>query len=139
LVAVFIGTFENKVDRKGRISVPAPFRQTLSGMPFQGIVAFPSRRVTAIEACGMDLMEDLIAQQSTGSLLSDTPEDPASPIFYDLQQLAFDGDGRVILPQAFREFAGIETHGAFVGVGKLFQIWDPKRLADYRSQRMEGR
>lgn len=138
-MAVFIGTFENKIDRKGRISVPAPFRQTLSGLSFQGIVAFPSRRAPAIEGCGIDLMEDLIAAQSTESLLGETPEDPASKIFYDLQQLAFDGDGRVILPQAFRDFAGIDTYATFVGVGKLFQIWAPQQLAAYKGARTGGR
>ncbi|MEE8505288.1 MAG: MraZ N-terminal domain-containing protein, partial [Kiloniellales bacterium] len=56
-MAVFIGTFENKIDRKGRVSVPAPFRLTLAGQSFQGIVAFRSYRAAAIEACGIDFME----------------------------------------------------------------------------------
>ncbi len=55
-MAVFIGTFENKVDRKGRVSVPAQFRQTLAAQSFQGIVAFRSYRADAIEACGFDFM-----------------------------------------------------------------------------------
>ncbi|MCH7957248.1 MAG: MraZ N-terminal domain containing protein [Proteobacteria bacterium] len=57
-MAVFIGTFENKVDLKGRVSVPAQFRQTLAGQSFpnqsfQGIVVFRSYRAAAIEACGL--------------------------------------------------------------------------------------
>ena len=137
-MAVFIGTFENKIDRKGRISVPAAFRQTISGLPFQGIIAFPSRRAEAIEACGIDLMEELIAGETTGNLLSDQPQGPAARIFYDLQQLAFDGEGRVILPQSFRDYARIDGSGVFVGVGKLFQIWDPRQLADYRASQAGG-
>ena len=132
-VAVFIGTFENKVDRKGRVSVPATFRQSLAGLTFTGIIAFPSRRAAAIEACGMDLMEQLIAEQTSVNLLSEEPDGPASPLFYDLQQLPFDGDGRVILPPAFREFAGITDQATFVGVGKLFQIWDPRVLEAHRA------
>lgn len=131
-MAVFIGTFENKVDRKGRVSVPATFRQSLSGLTFTGIIAFPSRRAAAIEACGMDLMEQLIAEQASVNLLSEQPDGPASPLFYDLQQLPFDGEGRVIVPPSLREFAGITGQATFVGVGKLFQIWDPQRLDEHR-------
>lgn len=138
-MAVFIGTFENKVDRKGRVSVPATFRQTLAGLTFPGVIAFPSRRSSAIEACGMDLMEQLIAEQASVNLLSEQPDEPASPLFYDLQQLPFDGEGRVILPPSFRELAGITTQATFVGVGKLFQIWDPQRLEAHRKTQTGAR
>ncbi len=134
-MAVFIGTFENKVDRKGRVSVPAPFRQGLANLSYQGIVAFPSRRAEAIEACGIDLMEKMIDANSQVNLLDEAPGGPAAPIFYDLQQLPFDGEGRVILPAAFCDYAGIADYATFVGVGQLFQIWQPERLAEYKAGR----
>jgi MraZ protein len=112
--------------------VPATFRQSLAGLTFPGIIAFPSRRAAAIEACGMDLMEQLIAEQTSVNLLSEQPDGPASPLFYDLQQLTFDGEGRVILPPSLREFAGITAQATFVGVGKLFQIWNPEHLDQHR-------
>lgn len=80
----------------------------------------------------MDLMEQLIAEQASVNLLSEQPDGPASPLFYDLQQLPFDGEGRVIVPPSLREFAGITGQATFVGVGKLFQIWDPQRLDEHR-------
>ncbi len=138
-VAVFIGTFENKVDRKGRISVPAAFRQPLTGSSFQGIVAFPSRRAPAIEACGIDFLEQLVADQMDVDLMSDDAEDPAAQIFYELEKLGFDGDGRITVPSSFREIAGITDAATFVGVGKLFQIWQPERLAEHRAQRRAAR
>jgi MraZ protein len=137
-VAVFIGTFENKVDRKGRVSVPAPFRQALAELTYQGIVAFPSRRAEVIEACGQDLMEKLIADDMEVNLLNEAPDGPAAPIFYDLQQLPFDGEGRVILPASFRDYAAIDGAATFVGVGKLFQIWQPERLAQFKQTRRAG-
>ena len=137
-MAVFIGTFENKLDRKGRVSVPAPFRASLAGLSFQGIVAFPSRRAPAVEACGMDLMQKLIEEQDQINLLIDHSEGAAASIFYDLQQLSFDGDGRIVLPADLREFAGLDGQATFVGVGKLFQIWDPARLKEFRAQQAGG-
>lgn len=58
--APFLGTYFNKVDRKGRVSVPAPFRQVLAADPFQGIVCFASPRAKAIQGCGLGLMAELM-------------------------------------------------------------------------------
>ncbi len=132
-MAVFFGTFENKVDSKGRISVPAPFRQALAALPFQGIVAFRSYRVPAIEGCGMDFMEQLIASVSEIDLFSDEHDDLATTIFSDSLQLPFDGQGRIILPDAFCEHAGITDRAAFVGRGNMFQVWEPGRLEEHKS------
>jgi len=131
-VTVFLGTFENKVDRKGRVSVPSAFRDAIADQSFHGIVGFPSYRHPAIECCGMDLMADLGETMTDHDLFSDDHDDLATTIFADCQQLAFDGQGRVMLPQPFMEHAGIQHDAAFVGKGKLFQIWDPKTLEDHK-------
>jgi len=137
-VAFFIGTYENKVDRKGRVSVPSMFRQALAQAEFQGIVAFPSSRGSNIEACGMDKMLQVVAQAETENLLGKKPLKPAADIFYNLKQLAFDGDGRITLPTSFRELAGIADQAVFVGVGQLFQIWSPESLAERPSSDDDG-
>jgi MraZ protein len=132
-VAVFIGTFENKVDRKGRVSVPAQFRQALAGQSFQGIVAFRSYRAAAIEACGIDFMERLNdGMSSSMDLFSDAHDDLAATIFADSQQLPFDGDGRIILPALFGGHADISERAAFVGMGPIFQIWEPEALEAHK-------
>lgn len=133
-MAVFIGTFENKVDRKGRVSVPAPFRQVLAGQSFQGIVAFRSYRVPAVEACGIDFMERLNDSVASMDLFSDAHEDLTATIFADSQQLPFDGAGRIILPPHFAEHAGISERAAFVGRGSIFQIWQPDALARHKRE-----
>ena len=133
-MAVFIGTFENKIDRKGRVSVPAPFRLTLAGQSFQGIVAFRSYRAAAIEACGIDFMERLNDSMSALDFFSDAQDDLAATIFADSQQLPFDGDGRVMLPGQLAEHAGITERAAFVGKGPIFQIWQPAALVRYKEE-----
>ncbi len=133
-MAVFIGTFENKIDRKGRVSVPAPFRLTLAGQSFQGIVAFRSYRAAAIEACGIDFMERLNDSMTSLDFFSDAQDDLAATIFADSQQLPFDGDGRIILPGQLAEHAGITEHAAFVGKGPIFQIWQPDALERYKEE-----
>ena len=133
-MAVFIGTFENKVDRKGRVSVPVQFRQMLAGQSFQGIVAFRSYRAAAIEACGIDFMERLNDSVSSMDLFSDAHDDLAATIFADSRQLPFDGDGRIVLPPRLAEHAGIGERAAFVGKGSIFQIWEPAALEAHKDE-----
>jgi MraZ protein len=51
--------------------------------------------------------------------------------------LAFDDEGRVVLPEAFIAHAHIEERIAFVGLGRKFQLWDPERLAPIERMRLE--
>jgi len=133
-VPVFIGTFENKVDRKGRVSVPAPFRQAMATQSFPGIVAFRSYRAAAIEACGIDFMERLNESVAEMDLFSDAQDDLAATIFADSHQLAFDSEGRIMLPAEMAEHARITDRAAFVGKGPIFQIWQPELLNGYKQE-----
>ena len=126
-MALFLSTFVNKVDRKGRVSVPAPFRATLASQAFAGIVAFPSFKFPAVEGCGIDRMEEMSTRHDGLGQFSDDHESLAV-IFADAQQLPFDGEGRIVLPPALCEHAGISESAAFVGLGRTFQIWEPERF-----------
>lgn len=133
-MSVFIGTFENKVDRKGRVSVPAQFRQNLAGSKFPGIIAFRYHTPNAMEACSLEFMERLDRGVSDYDLFSEDYDDLAFSLFGDSIQLPFDGEGRVILTPAILETTGIEDRAAFVGKGQTFQIWEPKALVTRKSE-----
>jgi transcriptional regulator MraZ len=134
VVSVYFGTFENKVDRKGRVSVPAPFRQILATSAFQGIIAFRYHTPNAMEACSLEFMERLDRSVSDFDLFSEEHDDLAFNIFAESHQLPFDGEGRVILPAALLEITGIEERAAFVGKGPTFQIWEPAALQDRKAE-----
>jgi MraZ protein len=133
LVALFLSTFVNKVDRKGRVSVPASFRAALAGQSFAGIVAFRSFKAAAIEGSGIDRIEEMSARLDALDQFSEESESLAAAIFADSQQLAFDSEGRIVLPQALAEHAGITETAAFVGLGRTFQIWEPEAHAAHQS------
>ncbi len=124
-MALFLSTFINKLDKKGRVSVPAPFRIALSGQTFQGIVAFRSYKLPAIEGMGIDRMQRLSDSVDQLDLFSDVQDDLTATIFADAHMLGFDGDGRIVLPQALLEHANIKDSVAYVGHGATFQIWNP--------------
>lgn len=136
-MAVFIGTFENKVDKKGRVSVPAVFRQALGSEGFQGIIVFPSHRAPAVEACSMEFMEDLNGRVAGFDLFSETHDDLTFTIFSDSQPLGFDSEGRVGIPPQMLKGAGITDRAAFVGKGQTFQIWEPEALYQKKEEARE--
>jgi MraZ protein len=132
-VALFVSTFINKVDRKGRVSVPAPFRAALNGQSFHGIVAYRSLKLSAIEASGQDRLEDLVARLDQLPEMSDE-RNALTSILPDMQQIAFDGEGRIMLPPELAQHAGIGETAAFVGLGRSFQIWEPARFERHQAE-----
>ncbi|CAA7624688.1 Protein MraZ [Magnetospirillum sp. LM-5] len=135
-MGLFLSTFVNKVDRKGRVSVPASFRATLSVQPFQGIIAYRSFAHACIEGCGMDFMERLSDSAQNLDAFSPEQDDLSALIFADARQLAWDPEGRILLPEDVMAHAGITESCAFVGKGQTFQIWEPE---SYRAAEAEIR
>lgn len=123
---LFLSTVVNKVDRKGRVSVPAGFRSALAGQDFQGIVAYRSFTGACIEGCGMDFMQKLSESTQGMDVFSAEQEDITSLIFADSRQLSWDPEGRVVIPEDLLAHAGITETAAFVGKGQTFQIWEPE-------------
>ena len=124
-MGLFLSTTINKVDRKGRVSVPAHFRATLSGQSFAGIVLYRSFTLPCIEGCGMDFMERLSESTQNLDVFSPEQEEITSLIFADSRSLPWDPEGRVMLSEDLLTYAGISENAAFVGKGQTFQIWEP--------------
>src|SRR5271156_3250225 len=122
-----MSTFTNKVDRKGRVSVPAPFRANLAGAgapPNGMLVLYPSFLLDALEGCTIERMAEMSARLDTLEQFS--PEhDDLTQLFGDAQQLTLDSEGRIGLPEELIAFTHITENAAFVGLGKTFQIWEP--------------
>ncbi len=133
-MALFLSTTINKVDTKGRVSVPAAFRAALAGQSFHGIVALPSFKYPAIQCGGMEWMEQLGQGVGAYDFFSDDHDTLTATLFANAQQLAFDGEGRVVLPASLIEHANINKTAAFVGRGPLFEIWQPDAFATYQGE-----
>ncbi len=143
-MALFLSTYTNRVDKKGRVSVPAPFRQAVAPTQFQGLILLPSSKQPCIDGLDMDRMQALSESLDQMDFLSDDRDALAHALFADSHMIAFDGDGRISLPRDLMEAAGITDEAAFVGIGRTFQIWDPATLATYkkdyrqRAQKLSG-
>ena len=132
-MSVFLSTFENKVDRKGRVSVPSSFRNVLSQQKSTGIILYPSFKHPCLEGSGDERIQEIVSSIDAIDIFSDEAEN-LQTILADAKQVTVDSDGRVILPHEFVVHAGISDLASFVGLGKSFQIWSPKNFSIHRQK-----
>ncbi|HLI21419.1 MAG TPA: division/cell wall cluster transcriptional repressor MraZ [Stellaceae bacterium] len=135
-MALFSSTYFNKIDRKGRVSVPAGFRAALAGQSFAGIVAFRSLKFPALDAGGYDRLEEIAKGLDELPEFSDE-HDALASILSDACDLPFDSEGRIVLPQHLIEHAALTEQVAFVGIGRSFQLWEPTRYQRHQDEMRE--
>lgn len=133
----FVSTFTNRIDAKGRVSVPAPFRVILERDGYaqhgaSGIYCYPSLDAPALDAGGERLARAIDGLLAGLPDYSDERDQLSVALYGDVQVLALDQDGRIVLPQGLREHAGIADLVAFVGLGQKFQMWQPERFDERR-------
>jgi len=133
----FRGESVHKVDQKGRVSVPAPFRRVLEeGDPdwseganpnlvlIYGRPGRPCLEGYSIRAIGE--IDDMIARLPRFS-----PEREMIERFINTRSVyaQVDENGRMVLSAKLREMAGLEDEALFAGMGDKFQIWTPAGFA----------
>ena len=127
-MSLFVSTVVNKVDRKGRISVPALWRVALSSPLFSGIFCYPSFDTACLDGMSLERLNRLAESLDRLDVFSIEQNDIAQLIFASVRQLPFDTEGRVMLPEDLMHHAGLAGEAAFVGCGRTFQIWEPAAL-----------
>lgn len=128
----FVSTFTNKIDSKGRVSVPAGFRAILAKEGGDGIYCYPSLDAPALDAGGQRLINQIGELLEELAPYGDERDQLATALYGDSTMLKIDTDGRISLPNELREHAGIEDQVVFVGLGGKFQIWEPGRFEAHR-------
>ena len=123
---MFLSSYENKIDKKGRVSVPSTFRSHLGSMGYNGFISYPSFNHPALEACSQDRIEKLSNTIDSLNPFEEKRDFFATSILSESEQLQFDTEGRISLPEKLLSHAKIKTNVLFVGLGKTFQIWEPK-------------
>ena len=129
---MFLSTFENKLDKKGRVSVPASFRSYLSNMGYNGIICYPSFNNRSIEAWPQDRIEKISNTIDTLNPFEEKKDYFATSILSESINLQFDSEGRILLTKKLLKHSKIKSSMIFVGLGKTFQIWEPTNFEKFR-------
>lgn len=130
-MALFLSTFTNKVDAKGRVSVPSQFRASLVNENSSSLVLYESFINDAIEGCDLERIKKISDSIDNLDPFSEERDAFATAILGGSFQLSIDGDGRVIIPENLLKKAKIKTNAIFVGKGSTFEIWEPKAFEIY--------
>ena len=130
---MFLSTYENRLDKKGRVSVPASFRSHLSNLGYNGVICYPSFNNSSIEACSQDRIEKISKTIDSLNPFEEKRDYFATSVLSESESLQFDTEGRVSLSNKLLKHANIKSNILFVGLGKTFQIWEPKNFEKFKS------
>jgi MraZ protein len=122
---MFLSSYENRLDKKGRVSVPASFRSHLSNLGYNGVVCYPSFNHQSIEAWPQDRIEKISNTIDSLNPFEEKRDFFATSILSESMNLQFDSEGRISLTPKLLKHAKIKNSMLFVGQGKTFQIWEP--------------
>ncbi|WP_205474636.1 division/cell wall cluster transcriptional repressor MraZ [Nocardioides sp. SYSU D00038] len=124
----FMGTYTPKLDEKGRIFLPAKFRDRLA----EGLVVTKGQ-----EKCLVVWPEDVFMEVATRAqsvpMTSKDARDYSRMLFAAAEQGAPDKQGRISISPMLREYASLERDVIVIGVSDRIEIWDPERWAEYEA------
>jgi MraZ protein len=136
----FLGTHQNKLDAKGRVSVPASFRNALKAENETNgthLVLRPSHQHPCIEAWPTEVFEALAEPLDRLDLFSAEHDDMAATLYADAFRVEADKEGRIVLPDDLVSYAGLTDTVVFMGLGRIFQIWEPAAAERRRAEARE--
>jgi MraZ protein len=119
---VFLGEFEHSIDEKGRVAVPSRFREDLGeGMVLtrgfdQCLQAFPRQ-----------VWQQLAQKVSSLSLGSPEARNLRRILFSNAAEVEVDRQGRILVPQNLREYAGLAEQVVITGMDTYFELWAADR------------
>lgn len=129
----FVSNYTNKLDAKGRVSIPALFRTVLARDGFEGLYCFPSPHAAAVDAGGNELLNRIQSRLSGLDPLTEDHDLMSTALFGASEILKIDSEGRVMVSDTIRECTGITNTVTFVGMSYKFQIWEPEAFKAHRA------
>lgn len=122
---MFLGRHAHNLDAKGRLAIPARFRDALA----EGVVL-----TRGIDRClalyPLEAWRPLAEKVAALPLTDADARNFRRLVFAEAADLSLDSQGRVLIPPDLRRYAGIEREALVVGVDTSIEIWSPERWAE---------
>ena len=123
---LFVSKYFNKIDKKGRISLPSSFRNILPKANRNEIILYKSIKSPSIEGCGVGRLKEIAKRINHLDFFSEDYDDFSTSIFSEIIPTKIDSEGRFLISEELKNFANLKNEATFFGQGYYFQIWNPK-------------
>ena len=125
---MFLGEFSHTLDDKGRLTIPAKFRDELAG----GLVITRGidRCLSVFTRQGWQNLAERIAQLP---LTQRSARDFGRLMFSGAADFIPDRQGRVLLPQGLREYSQLDGEAVIIGLYDRLEIWNPDTWANVKT------
>ena len=123
---MFLSSYENRLDKKGRVSVPASFRSYLSNLGYNGVICYPSFNNLSIEACSQDRIEKISSAIDSLNPFEEKRDYFATSILSESINLQFDSEGRISLTSKLLKHAKIKIACFLLVKEKHLQYGNPQ-------------
>ena len=124
----YVSNFTNRLDAKGRVSIPASFRAVLARDGHEGLFVHPALGAPALDCGGNVLIGQIDSFLAGFPAYSDERDQLSVATFGTSEVLRIDPEGRIGLTESVRNHAGVSDAVTFVGLGPKFQLWEPGRF-----------
>ena len=101
-------------------------------MGYSSFISYPSFHYSALEACSQDRIEKLSKTIDSLNPFEEKRDFFATSVLSESTSLQFDSEGRVLISEKLLNHAKIKSNILFVGLGKAFQIWEPKTFEKFK-------
>jgi len=127
ITSMFIGRYSSRMGAKGRVAVPIKFR---AGLGSRAIISQGYKKALFLVAKPQweRLTEPFVNQPLTASPMV---RDIERFLFGSAFEIEFDDQGRIVIPQELRQFAGLDGEAVFLGLGKRVEIWSRSNWERY--------
>ena len=134
---LFVSQFVNKIDKKGRVSLPSLFRNVLSKNNKNEIILFKSLKFNSIEGCSSERINKISNKIDELDIFSEDQDDFATSIFSEIIPTNLDKEGRFLIPENLKSYSNISNQVTFIGQGHYFQIWEPQAAIERQKKSRE--
>ncbi len=119
---MFLGQFQHTIDEKGRMTIPARFRELLEDGAFI-TEGFDGNLLVHTQSNFMSMVDKIEHLSQTNPRARELKR----IMFGAATKVEFDRAGRILIPSFLREKALLQNDAMVVGVGESFEIWSPER------------
>ena len=134
---LFLSQYVNKIDKKGRVSLPSSFRNVLPSENKNEFILFKSLKYPAVDGCSYERIKKIAEIIDKLDLFSDDQEDFSTSIFSEIIPTNLDKEGRFLIPDFLKKYSNISEEVTFIGQGHYFQIWESKAVLEHQKKSRE--